>query len=403
MPKKILALCIIIPVLIVSCKKDTPNIVVYTDIPEAVILMNQFNTDQSDFTVETLFLNNPEENISLESTDLILARDIHAPAYMELMKNLNKYRANEFLQGIYPEILQSCILDTELKLIPLSLGLPLAVRSTPTESAGKYIDWKTLSEEASAVNSYNDGHLTRTGFSPLWSDDFILSYLTAGSGSTLTLLETEGDYYLKKTGELTQWIEENNSGSTEIERFMEKYMYIPDYRLLSSDRIGFCIMKLSDYLLLTDSITHKLSFKLFTVSGRLQPTQIISAGIPEGAPNSDGAEALLSWLIQKDTWESFIYSTIRNRDKAFGLEGISASYTINESIFSKAYPILKEHIPYPGEFDRISTPVPQWKRIKQELLLPHTLKVLKGEEQSSDLGEEYRKWLLLNPDPLLIH
>ena len=365
--------------------------------------MNQFNTDQSDFTVETLFLNNPEKNIALESTDLILARDIHAPAYMKLMKNLNKYRADDYLQGIYPEILQSCILDTELKLIPLSLGLPLAARSTPSESTSKFMDWATLSKEAAEINHDTNGHLTRTGFSPLWSNEFILSYLTAGSCSTQSLMETESILYQKKTEELIQWINENNSGSPEIQRFMGKYMYIPEHRLLSDDRIGFSIMKLSDYLLLTDSITHDLTFKLFTVSGRLQPTQIVSAGIPEEAPNSDGAEALLNWLTKKETWESYIFSSIRNRDKVFGLEGISANYTINESIIAKAYPLLKEHIPYPGEFDRISTPVPQWKRIEKELLLPHTLKVLKGEEQSADLKEEYRKWLLLNPDPLLIH
>ncbi|OQY35650.1 MAG: hypothetical protein B6241_00210 [Spirochaetaceae bacterium 4572_59] len=332
---------------------------------------------------------------------MLLSKDIHSDVYLSRMMNLNKLRESPYIQNVYPEILQSCIYEKELKLIPLSLDLPLIIFNENSYSGeSKYMSWEDLSESASSFNISNDGRLTNAGFSPQWSHDFIMDYLSTVNISFQDFMENSSEIYKKKTFELSSWNIENNQGTEEIKQFNSKYRYIPDYRLIISGRIGFSFLRLSDFMLLPDSITAELSSRIFSSDNHLRPRQIISTGVFMDPPNPKGVDALIKWLLQEKNWDSYIHNIIQNRDRIFGLDGISANYRINETILSKAYPTLKGKIPYPGEFGSIPAPLPQWEKVCDELIIPHAIKVLSAAAEAKSLTEEYRKWLLLNPDPL---
>lgn len=387
--------------LILSCSRENQTIHVYTDIPEATLLLTQFNNQQSRYTAEIHYLKETGNGNSNIKGDILLSKNIHTEVYLNRMMNLNKIRESSYIRDVYPEILQACIFKKELKLIPLSMDLPLTIfKEERFSGTSRYISWEDLRESASSFNVSNDDKLTHTGFSPLWSHDFIMDYLSTGILSFREFTENPSGIYKEKTSELYKWNIENNNGIEGINLFNSKYRYIPDYRLIMSDRIGFSFFRLSDFMLLPDSITSELSSRIYINDGGLKPRQIISAGVFMDPPNPEGVDALIQWFLQLDTWDYYVHNIIQNRDRIFGLDGISTNYRINETVFSKAYPALKGKIPFPGEFGRISAPLPQWEKLCEELIIPHALKVLSTGVDAESLSEEYRKWLLLNPDPL---
>ena len=399
--RKILFLYTALLLLLLSCSRETRTIRVYTDIPEAVLLMNSFNTRQSRYTAEVIPLNQNDSNWSPEEGDLLLAENIQTGSYLSKMINLNKYRETPYVKSIYPELIQSSLYGKELKLIPLSMDLPLIIsKKGSSPDASRSVNWTELSESALAFNRGEDGVLKETGFSPLWSDDFLINALSSGLNSFSQLMEDPSDGYREKTTQIQEWIEEYNGGFDSISQFNSTYRYIPDYRLLINGRIGFSLIRLSDFMLLPEKISKELSYRFLKFNEDLQPLQILSAGIFSQAPNPEGAETLIQWLIEEDTWNIYYNEILQNRDSTFAFQGISASYKINETLLTAAYPTLSGRIPYPGELDRIPEYLPQWNRVRKEVMLPHVHKVLAGTAEARSLNEEYRKWLLQNPDPL---
>ena len=385
--------------LLFSCSEQNRIISVYTDIPEAVLLINQFNNTQSDYTARVVFSDLYENGEEDESIDIILGRSLHTPEYMEKMTSLDRFRENSYIASIYPEVLQACTRQANLKLLPLSIDLPVLLQKKG-EIKGKIADWEEVTNGMEVFNTVKEDHLVKAGFSPLWSDDFLLSYLSTDTVSFQDFLNDPQKGYQSKTENLAAWIGKYNKDQEEIHHFMDKYMYIPYYRLLAGDRTGFSINRLTEYILLPDEVTNQLSFRYFGTDGYLQPLQIISAGIPLKSSAPEGAEAFLLWLMEDETWDNLYREIIQNRDSLFGLNGISASYRVNETILTGIYPALKGMIPYPGEFERIPQPVPQWEKVLKEVLMPQIRENLQGEIPSTNMSETYEKWLLLNPDPL---
>ena len=387
--------------LLISCSSEIRTIRVYTDIPEAILLMNRFNNLQSRYTAEVTTLKQTGSTIPPEQGDLLLAENIQTGVYLAEMVNLNKFRETPYVRKVYPELLQSCIYETELKMIPLSMDLPLIISkkgNSPTES--RSISWQELSESALAFNREEDGELKAAGFSPLWSDDFLINSLSSGLNAFSRLMDDSDSSYTERSSRLAEWMEKHSNGVESINQFDSTYRYIPDYRLLINGRIGFSLIRLSDYMLLPENISKELSFRYLKFEKDLQPLNILSAGVFSDSPNPEGAEALLQWLLEEETWSDYYNEILQNRDRTFAFEGISGSYGINETLLTEAYPSLTGRIPYPGELDSIPEFLPQWNRVREEVLLPHIRKVLGGTADATSLGDEYRKWLLLNPDPL---
>ncbi len=389
-------------ILFLSCSRDDRFINIYTDLPEAVILADQYNRQNTGYTAKVIFSNQQEEDKEIPAADLILNRNLHTPAYMAGFENLDHLREEEYIKYTYPAVLLACQYNTELKLIPLSLDLPVLLEKAPLVSGeGKTADWEELSRKAEEFNSLQDEALTRAGFSPLWSNVFLISFLLDSATDFQSLFEDPQVTYGAATGNLKGWIRDYNHDLPAILGFNEKYMYIPDYRLLTEGRIGFTVKNLSETMLLPDEIRKNLSFRYFAPRRKLLVTSLVSAGMPLNAQNREGAESFLLWMMQKHIWRDYYTEVIRNRDQIFAFGGISANREVNEEILTGIYPDLKEFVPYPGEFARIPQLVSQWDKVKEQVLLPHIREVLTKEAPPESLRNEYQQWLLLNPDPLM--
>ncbi|MDA3957294.1 hypothetical protein [Oceanispirochaeta sp.] len=384
--------------LISGCSQVDRSLTIYSDSSEVAELVNLFNQTQSLY--EASFIYKPSGNkemINPGQNDIIFENGLHG--YMEKMKSLDDMRENIFVKSIYPEILKTGILETSLKLIPLSLDIPV-VLSKEKQNGKKFITWKDLTLESKEFNILKEGSLIQSGFSPLWSDSFLSTYYHTRIHTLIGEMDDiDFNDFIRTGDELILWINDIN-GSIELDHgFSEKYRYIPDYRLIREGRTAFTVIPLSEWALLPDNISRELEIQPLIIDGGLQSLKILSVGIPLTAKNPEGAKVFLTWLLEEKTWEDYLLLTGRNRDDSFAfLGGISSSETLNTKILPKTYPWIEPYIPRTGEFDRQADLPPQWIFLWKDLLLPMIRESISNPLYDRDMGKEYEEWLLLHPD-----
>ncbi|WP_171832071.1 hypothetical protein [Oceanispirochaeta sp. M1] len=388
-------------ILFSGCSKIERNIKVYSDRAEVAELVNLFNQSQSQYTAVFIYkTSGSEEGSNPGNQDIVISSGLHSSFYKEKLSGLNSLRKKSFVQSIYPELLKTGISDTTLKTIPLSVSLPLVI-SGDTISEGKYTSWKDLSRYAADFNVLKEDSLIHSGFSPPWSKTFLTAYFNNRIDSFRTELNKNNFQEIRdRSQELLAWIIETNGSLEMCRAFSKKYRYIPDYRLIMNGRIALSVIPLEEWALLPDSITRELNAEILKFEDGVQSIGILSAGIPLQSENQAGALFFLNWLLEDSTWEDYLTIVSRNRDESFGfLNGISASEKLNTDLLPRYYPWMKSHTPRAGEFASQTEIESQWTQVWTELFLPLVLESVTNSQFSKDFSNEYRKWLLQNPDP----
>ncbi len=83
------------------------------------------------------------------------------------------------------------------------------------------------------------------------------------------------------------------------------------------------------------------------------------------------------------------------RLRIFGIaEGFSSLQHVNEGTFPRFYPALVGHIP-PAEYLRIPGSLPpEWKKMKEEILIPWLVRETTGTGSGEGLDKDIRTWIL---------
>ncbi len=399
MIRRFIILCALVPLLF-SCRKENPQLTVYSDTAETAILVDLFNQTQKNYHARFIYAGTEKGELQGPgSHEVIIGRDIHSSAYKTRMKNLDGYRTSSFVSSVYPSILKTGVEDRELRTIPLSLELPAVLSSPGTGDDGKFIDWDEMTDLSSEFNELEDEALIHCGFSPLWSDSFLKTWFNAKVNLN-TGMESDADFLpvIESADALIDWINEVNGGLDADEAYSAKYRYIPDYRLVMEGRSAFTVLPLSAWALLPDTITRGLSMQLLNPGKGLIALDILSIGLPENSRNPEGADAFLEWLLRESTWVDYLKLNSRYRDESFTfLGGISASEKLNIRLLPEYFPSAAVIAPRKGEFAAQPEIPSQWSKVWTSLFLPLVKDRLEGTARS--FPEEYRKWLLQNPDP----
>jgi hypothetical protein len=387
-------------ILFSSCSKPERNIKVYSDRAEVAELVNLFNQSQAQYSAIFIYSSaGSVEESNPGNQDVVISSGLHSSFYKDKFRGLNSLRKNSFIKSIYPEVLKTGISDTTLKTIPLSLSLPLVI-SGVTISTGKYTSWEDLSLYAGEFNVVKEDRLTHTGFSPPWSETFLTAYYNMQINSFTSEIDDNNFQEInEKSQELQDWIIKTNGSLEMCRAFSTKYRYIPDYRLIMSGRIALSVISLEEWALLPDSITRELKAEILKFETGVQSIEILSTGIPLNSENQEGALFFMNWLLEDSTWEDYLTIVSRNRDESFGfLNGISASEKLNTELLLSYYPWMEAHTPRAGEFAPQAEIESQWSIVWKDLFLPLIMESITSPQFSKDFSNEYRKWLLLNPD-----
>jgi hypothetical protein len=189
----------------------------------------------------------------------------------------------------------------------------------------------------------------------------------------------------------SSWVKANNPQLQEEleleEEFQKRYMTIPEYQLLQSDRILFSYMDIRDFLKAPPEKVEKLDFRWLSVNNKIPVLDdILFAGIYSKGRNKQGAKDFLTWFFCLETQNQLLEVNHEKRLRGvFGLaNGFSALKEINEKELHKPqrYPFFVGHIPQEEQLLFPINFIKEGPALKKELI-KELLAVIK--QQKSEL------------------
>ena len=172
---------IFLSMLIISCGGGKVA-QIWTDRPEFAIYGDYFNTAQDQYKVSVRYVDLPglELRRARDVPDIIVGSRLKNNSTGSNFKPLdNLFGANKLSRSFfYQPVLAIGRIDRNQYLLPVSFNIPALIFSNnrdPELNNPFTIDFDEVKIKSLEFNSVSRGAYTRMGFSPLWSDNFLLT------------------------------------------------------------------------------------------------------------------------------------------------------------------------------------------------------------------------------------
>ena len=217
------------------------------------------------------------------------------------------------------------------------------------------------------------------GFSPFWNMEFVYYTAILFEANFRANLDGEISWQNEAVEEtidyFRQWLGEVNEGFEREAAFREKYINIPEYRLLAEDRILFYLTDVKSFFKIPQEKREGLDFRWLARNGRIPVLEnVLFAGMPRAAKNPKGGMQLLAWIFRPQTQVRLMeINRFKRLQGVFGIaNGFSSLKQINERDLPQPqrYPFFLGHIPTP---DMLHFPdvLPQnWELLKKTVVIP---------------------------------
>jgi ABC-type glycerol-3-phosphate transport system substrate-binding protein len=409
-----LYLCLI-TLLFVSCN-DKKIAQIWTDLPEFALYGDYFNTSQNKYKVTVKYYEYPSAELDRETRrkssarpDLVVGSWLKNTSTGANFKSLdNLFGANKLSRSIfYPRLLAVGRIDRNQYLLPVSFNVPALIFSSEKEleiSNSFTIGFEEIKNLSRGYNALNRGSYTRMGFSPLWSDEFLLitAALFDTSFKEASPLAWDSAALNRSMNFVNDWTRQINTDHQAEEDFTFKYFFQPPERLIQSGRILFSFMESSKLFTLSEESRNSLDFRWIMEENKILIAEYaVFLGIPKRGKSPKAAKAFIQWFFQIETQRQLLEFTKANRinETFFGIcGGFSAIGPVTEQIFPLYYPSLLGHIP-PSEFLAAPNILPRnWAVIKDRVVLPylHDRARVGQPEETLSLEKRLTEWQRVN-------
>jgi len=379
---QVITLCVFIT-LLSSCG-DGKTAQIWTDQPEFALYGEYFNSAQNQYKVSVRYMENPTAEIakSASRADIIVGSWLKNASTGTQFKSLDGlFGAKKLSRSIfYPRLLSVGRIDRHQFLLPVSFNVQALIFTKETEKTLSnpftigFDEIKTLSKP---YNAMNRGAYTRMGFSPLWSDDFLLmtALLFDTSFREASPLAWNGDALNRSMDFIYNWTREINTENQAAEDFTFKYFIEPPEMLVRSGRILFSHMESNVLFILSEDRKTNLDFRWLIDQNRIPLTEgSVYLGIPKKGKSTKAAKAFINWFFNVENQHMLMEYTKANRinETVFGIcGGFSAIGPVTEQIFPRFYPDLLGRMP-PSEFLMPYSDLPgNWTVYKERVILPY--------------------------------
>lgn len=388
---------------------ERKSAVIWTSRPEFSFYVEIFNARQDEYKLEIAYKEYPGRAIGQDQgiPDLVIGENLRSHSIIRHLDSLENIAKNKTVDAdlFYPELYATCQYEGKPVLFPISFNLPaLMFKEENVGDLDPFIlSLESIMEKSKVLNSSNGESFRVMGFSPRWDAEVL--YIKS------LLLGTE--YHETGTGQLSwneqklqetisfvrSWIETVNEGPEKEQEFMDKYLYDPSYKLVSSGRIGFAYTTLRDFFLIPSDKRRDTDIRWIARNDRIQVLEdILFVGIPKHAKNKRAAREFLRWFFLPENQIELMEATRDRRLRIFGIaEGLSSVMTVNDREFPRIYPALVGHIPPAGYLRFPPILPPEWKPIKEEVIKPWLLRESGRMEEPESLSRDLRLWLLQRP------
>lgn len=397
-------------------EEETHRIVIWTNCSEFAQYAELFNKTHKKDAATIVYKENPA--LSLPPAKDELPPDIVVGSWLNTDDCKKNFKSLSYLfdrkrltsDMFYPQFLEAGkdkVNNISQVLLPVSFNLPAVIFDKKNTSmiSGNYT--LSLEEIRSVGASFNkkkkNGNYTRIGFTPLSNEDFLYfaskiygSDFRDEKGKILwdaEKLQASAEY-------LKDWIIKENQSTQTEEDFAFKYLFMPYYRQVSSDRTLFAYTT-SNVLFKTMKDQHlHIDYRWLSQSSEIpMEDSFTMMGIFEGAENQVGASEFITWFFQSETQKNILErKEALNLDTAtFGIAGgFSSIRDITEHVLPLYYTELLTNIP-PSKQITVPQKLPaRWESYRNLVVIPYLKSVITSEDPASipsmeELESQWRK------------
>jgi len=242
------------------------------------------------------------------------------------------------------------------------------------------------------------------GYSPLWSDEFLLAAanLSGASFREANPLAWDAAALERSMNFINIWTNDINTTTQADDDFTFKYFVEPQERLVQSGRILFTYMESSSLFTLIDDGKSNLDFRWLMEQDKIPITDdSVFIGIPKKAKAEQAAKAFIQWFFKVESQRLLMEYTRANRinENIFAIcGGFSALSPVTEQVYPLFYPELLGRMPPSDNFSLPNILPGNWISIKDRVVLPYLHDRARAEnaEDVYPLERRLSDWMRLN-------
>ena len=400
-----------------SCKfqqqEQKKRVVIWTSCSEFVQYIELFNKTHKENNAILVYKENPALSIppARDETppDIIIGSWLRNDAPYKYCKPLDYIFYNKILSSdlFYKQLFEAGQKNNLQFLLPVSFNLPTIVFSQENKNLvpdNYTLTFEQIRKTGAEFNTKNDkGVFTKIGFTPLSNNDFL--YLSTKIFD-VNFREENGkiiwnsEKLQETTDKLKDWIfTENESAQTEQD-FAFKYLFMPYYRQVISDRTLYAYTT-SDQLFKTiKNQDFGIDYR-WVVQNKKIPIEdsMIMLGIYKECRNQTGATEFISWFFNVDNQQKILERKEKlNLDtELFGISGgFSSIRDVTEHILPVFYTHLLTNLP-PSQMLSVPQKLPaRWDSYKSLVIEPYLRSVITAQPEETvmsieDLESEWRR------------
>ena len=394
-----------------SCNEDEPSrIVIWTSCAEFAQYTELYNFTHSASNAVIVYKENPAQELPPAKDEL--PPDIVIGSWLRTDKTQKQFKSLDYLfdrqtissSMFYEQLLEAGKIRKNQYLLPVSFNLPAVIFA---ESNKDYISENytmTLDQIKAAGLSYNEknkkGNYSRIGFLPSANDGFL--YLTTKLYGVDFREEKDqivwSDLRLRNVVSYDRdWIANTNGSAQEEKDFAYKYLFMPDYRQVTSGRTLLSYTTSNKMFGYMKGQELNIDYRWITGDGFIPiEDSLLMTGIYSKARNEQGATDFLTWFFnsenQKDILERKIQMDLNN--EMFGIaDGFSSLRDVTEHVLPIYYNQLLTNLP-PSQLLKVPQKLPaRWDSYKSVVVEPYLNASITTDNKISisDYEAEWRK------------
>ena len=403
----LLALCIFFS----SCREEEQSrIVIWTSCAEFAQYTELFNSTHPGSNAVIVYKENPAQELPPAKDEL--PPDIVIGSWLRTDKTNKQFKSLDYLfdrqtissSMFYEQLLEAGKVRKTQYLLPVSFNLPAVIFSNANGSLITENYTLTLDQIKSIGYSYNEknkkGSFSKIGFIPSANSDFL--YLTTKLYG-VDFREEKGqivwsDLRLRNAvNYIRDWITTNNGSVQEEQDFDYKYLFMPDYRQVTSNRTLLAYTTSDKLFGIMKSQELDIDYRWIRGDNFIPiEDSFLMTGIYKKARNEQGATEFLSWFFDSENQEAMLERKLAMNlnNEMFGIaDGFSSLRDVTEHILPIYYNQLLTNLP-PAVLLKVPQKLPaRWDSYKSVVVEPYLNDSITSDQKLSisDYETEWRK------------
>lgn len=390
-------------------EKKESRIVIWTNCPELALYAELFNTTNPNVDAVIVYKKNPEESLPPKKDelppDIIIGNNLLSEKLHKNYKPLDYLFSHKILSSemFYTELLNSGKNNSSQYLLPISFNLPAIIFANTNKSfvEDKYtISLEQLRTTSAKFNKKNKkGNFEKIGFTPLSNEDFL--YLSTKLNEVN--FKNENNKITWDDEKLTQtlnffkdWASTENSSIQEELDFAIKYLFMPNYRQVSSERTLFAYTTSDELFKNMKNMDLNIDYRWLS-NGKFIPIEdpITMLGLYKYSKKQAEATEFITWFFSSKTQDTLLSrkAEIMLNTSMFGIAGgLSSLIDVTEHILPIYYTDLLTNLP-PASMLKAPELFPQkWETYKDIVIKPFIKeKILAEKEEDEPIFEDLEK------------